>query len=86
MYQARVEMGRQLARENRIEADIVVLVPDSGVCAALGYPWKAESRSKWRLLGTTMSDAAFPAVPVRPGIRRPGEAQPDCGSRPGGNG
>ena len=37
VYQARVEMGRQLARENRIEADIVVPVPDSGVCAALGY-------------------------------------------------
>jgi amidophosphoribosyltransferase len=30
-------MGRQLARENRIEADIVVPVPDSGNCAALGY-------------------------------------------------
>ncbi|MBX3732663.1 MAG: amidophosphoribosyltransferase [Verrucomicrobiae bacterium] len=37
VYRARVEMGRQLARENRIEADIVVPVPDSGVCAALGY-------------------------------------------------
>mgnify|MGYP000912596211 FL=1 len=30
-------MGRQLARENKIEADIVVPVPDSGNCAALGY-------------------------------------------------
>jgi amidophosphoribosyltransferase len=37
VYQARVEMGRQLARENKIEADIVVPVPDSGNCAALGY-------------------------------------------------
>jgi amidophosphoribosyltransferase len=37
VYQARVEMGRQLARENPIAADIVVPVPDSGNCAALGY-------------------------------------------------
>jgi amidophosphoribosyltransferase len=37
VYQVRVEMGRQLAREFPIEADIVVPVPDSGNCAALGY-------------------------------------------------
>lgn len=37
VYQARVEMGRQLAREFPIEADIVAPVPDSGNCAALGY-------------------------------------------------
>ena len=37
VYEARVEMGRQLAREHPIGADIVVPVPDSGNCAALGY-------------------------------------------------
>src|SRR5213596_1587769 len=37
VYKIRVEMGRQLARENPIAADIVVPVPDSGNCAALGY-------------------------------------------------
>jgi amidophosphoribosyltransferase len=37
VYQARVEMGRQLAREHPVEADLVVPVPDSGNCAALGY-------------------------------------------------
>src|SRR5580765_7324222 len=37
VYKVRVEMGRQLARENTIQADIVVPVPDSGNCAALGY-------------------------------------------------
>lgn len=37
VYKARVEMGRQLARENPIQADVVVPVPDSGNCAALGY-------------------------------------------------
>jgi amidophosphoribosyltransferase len=37
VYKVRVEMGRQLARECPIPADIVVPVPDSGNCAALGY-------------------------------------------------
>lgn len=37
VYKVRTEMGRQLARESGIEADVVVPVPDSGVCAALGY-------------------------------------------------
>ena len=37
VYKVRVELGRQLARENPVEADIVVPVPDSGNCAALGY-------------------------------------------------
>ena len=37
VHQVRVEMGRQLAREHPREADIVVPVPDSGNCAALGY-------------------------------------------------
>jgi amidophosphoribosyltransferase len=37
VYKVRVEMGRQLARENPIDADIVVPVPDSGNYAALGY-------------------------------------------------
>jgi amidophosphoribosyltransferase len=37
VYKVRVEMGRELARENPISADVVVPVPDSGNCAALGY-------------------------------------------------
>jgi amidophosphoribosyltransferase len=37
VHQARVEMGRQLAREHPVEADIVIPVPDSGNCAALGF-------------------------------------------------
>jgi amidophosphoribosyltransferase len=37
VYKVRVEMGRQLARENKIDADLVIPVPDSGNCAALGY-------------------------------------------------
>jgi amidophosphoribosyltransferase len=37
VYRVRVQMGRQLAREQPVEADIVVPVPDSGNYAALGY-------------------------------------------------
>ena len=37
VYKVRVEMGRQLAREYPIPADVVVPVPDSGNCAGLGY-------------------------------------------------
>src|ERR1035438_8084528 len=36
-YKVRVEMGRELAREHPVNADLVVPVPDSGNCAALGY-------------------------------------------------
>jgi amidophosphoribosyltransferase len=37
VYKVRVEMGRQLAREHPVAADVVVPVPDSGNCAALGF-------------------------------------------------
>jgi len=37
VYQARQDMGRQLAREQPAEADLVVAVPDSAVPAAIGY-------------------------------------------------
>src|SRR6185503_19076584 len=34
---SRDQMGRLLARENPVDADLVVPVPDSGVAAAIGY-------------------------------------------------
>jgi amidophosphoribosyltransferase len=37
VYQVRRELGRQLARETHVDADIVTPVPDSGVPAAIGY-------------------------------------------------
>lgn len=37
VYMVRKELGRQLAREHQVDADIVIPVPDSGVPAALGY-------------------------------------------------
>lgn len=37
VYESRVEMGRQLAREFPAEADMVIGVPESGTPAAIGY-------------------------------------------------
>lgn len=37
VYEARVEMGRTLAKEYPIEADLVIPTPESGTPAAIGY-------------------------------------------------
>ena len=37
VHEARVEMGRQLAREHPVEADMVMPTPESGTPAAIGY-------------------------------------------------
>ncbi len=37
VYESRVEMGRQLAREHKVEADLVMPTPESGTPAAIGY-------------------------------------------------
>ncbi len=37
VYEVRKEMGRILAQESAVDADVVVPVPDSGVPAAIGY-------------------------------------------------
>ncbi len=37
VYQVRKELGRRLARNHSVKADIVIPVPDSGVPAAVGY-------------------------------------------------
>src|SRR5665811_1958975 len=37
VHEARVEMGRRLAAEHPVEADLVIPVPESGTPAAIGY-------------------------------------------------
>lgn len=37
VYSIRKEIGRQLAKENPVDADFIIPVPDSGTPAALGY-------------------------------------------------
>jgi amidophosphoribosyltransferase len=41
VYEVRKALGRQLARESGVPADIVIPVPDSGVPAAIGYAEQA---------------------------------------------
>ena len=59
VYDSRVAMGRQLARENKhIEADVVISVPDSGTPAAIGYSLESgipfmEGLIKNRYIGRT---------------------------------
>jgi amidophosphoribosyltransferase len=35
--EVRTEFGRRLASESGVDADVIVPIPDSGVCAAIGY-------------------------------------------------
>jgi len=41
VYDARTRIGRELARESHVPADVVIPVPDSGVPAAIGYAAEA---------------------------------------------
>ena len=58
LYQARMRMGAQLAREHPVDADIVIGVPDSATAAAIGYAQEAgityvEALVKNRYVGRT---------------------------------
>ena len=58
LYSYRLRLGRQLAEESLIEADIVIGVPDSGIPAAIGFSQSsgipyAEGLIKNRYVGRT---------------------------------
>ena len=58
VHQVRQELGRQLAREHPVEADLVISVPDSGNAAAIGYAQQSgipygEGLIKNRYIGRT---------------------------------
>ncbi len=58
IYMARHEMGRQLAREHPIEADVVMAIPDSAVPGGIGYATESglpyvEGLIKNRYIGRT---------------------------------
>jgi len=42
VYEVRKQIGRELALESHVDADVVIPVPDSGVPAALGYASQAK--------------------------------------------
>lgn len=49
VYLSRVEMGRRLAKEAPVEADLVIATPESGTPAAIGYaePPASPSAPAW---------------------------------------
>ncbi len=58
LYSYRMRIGRQLAKESFVDADIVIGVPDSGIPAAIGYSQEsgityAEGLIKNRYVGRT---------------------------------
>lgn len=58
VHEARFNMGRILARESKLEGDIVISVPDSGTTAATGYAFESgipfvEGLTKNRYVGRT---------------------------------
>jgi amidophosphoribosyltransferase len=63
LYEARLAMGRALAREHPADADIVIAVPDSAIPAAIGYAEEAglpyrEGLIKSRYVGRTFIQPA----------------------------
>ena len=58
VYEARLQMGRELAKANKVNGDIVISVPDSGTTAAIGFSYEsgipfAEGLIKNRYIGRT---------------------------------
>ncbi len=48
--EVRKAMGAQLARESPVEADVVVAVPDSGLCPALGFARESGAKFEFGLI------------------------------------
>ena len=77
VYDTRVEVGRRLAREHPVEADLVIPVPESGTPAAIGYaqasgiPYGAGSDQE-----RVRRPYLHPALPDDPPARHPAEAEP----------
>lgn len=67
VYLARKELGRQLAKELHVDADIVIPVPDSGVPAAMGYAEESGLRFEMGLIRNHYVGRTFiePAQSIR---------------------
>ena len=76
VYEVRKELGRQLARESAVPADIVIPVPDSGVPAAIGYAEEAGLPFELGLIRNHYVGRTFiEPHQLDPPLRREGEAQ-----------
>jgi amidophosphoribosyltransferase len=65
--EVRTNLGRLLARETAVEADVVVPIPDSGVCAATGYAEEARLPMRFGLIRNHYVGRTFiePAQSIR---------------------
>jgi len=59
IYNVREALGRELAREHPVEADLVVPVPDSSIPAALGYAAEAGIPYGQAIIKNRYSDRSF---------------------------
>jgi amidophosphoribosyltransferase len=65
--EVRTDLGRRLARETGMPADVVVPIPDSGVCAAIGYAEEAQLPIRFGLIRNHYVGRTFiePAQAIR---------------------
>lgn len=65
--EVRTNLGRLLARETGVDADVVVPIPDSGVCAAVGYAEEAGLPMRFGLIRNHYVGRTFiePAQSIR---------------------
>jgi amidophosphoribosyltransferase len=65
--EVRTTLGRALARETAMPADVVVPIPDSGVCAAIGYAEEAQLPLRFGLIRNHYVGRTFiePAQAIR---------------------
>lgn len=65
--EVRTNLGRLLARETGVDADVVVPIPDSGVCAAVGYAEEAKIPIRFGLIRNHYVGRTFiePAQSIR---------------------
>jgi amidophosphoribosyltransferase len=65
--EVRTTLGRQLARETSVPADVIVPIPDSGVCAAIGYAEEAKVPMRFGLIRNHYVGRTFiePAQAIR---------------------
>ncbi|HEX2444213.1 MAG TPA: amidophosphoribosyltransferase [Vicinamibacterales bacterium] len=65
--EVRTNLGRRLAQETPVDADVVVPIPDSGVCAAIGYAEAAGLPMKMGLIRNHYVGRTFiqPAQSIR---------------------
>src|SRR6185503_772858 len=65
--EVRTDLGRVLARETGVDADVVVPIPDSGVCAAIGYSEESKVPMRFGLIRNHYVGRTFiePAQSIR---------------------